>query len=99
MPEVSADELRQAVEHLHACRAVFQEVVPVTEIFQDQIAWDGIVHVFALEGHPTATKCFAWSSEVEGSDRRKFYAVLAVHPIATPHEAIRAATVHDYKAN
>jgi hypothetical protein len=31
---------------------------------------------FRLEGHPKATRAYAWSSPIEGSDKRRFYAVL-----------------------
>ena len=33
------------------------------------IAW---FHAFDLEGHPKATKAYAWSSPIEGSDKRRF---------------------------
>jgi hypothetical protein len=29
--------------------------------------WDGIVHVFKIDGHPQARKAYAWSSPIEGS--------------------------------
>ena len=35
--------------------------------------WEGVVHVFNLEGHPKATRAYAWSSPMEGSDKRRFY--------------------------
>lgn len=95
--DVSVDELRQAVERLHHCKAVFREVVPVTERFQDQLVWEGGVHVFDLTGHPTAATCYAWSAAVDGSDRRRFYAVLKAHPVSTPHEAVRASIVSDFR--
>lgn len=42
--------------------------------------WEGVVYVFDLEDHPKATRAYAWSSPVEGSDRRRFYAVLHLVP-------------------
>jgi hypothetical protein len=38
--------------------------------------WEGMVHVFDLEGHPKATRAYAWSSPIEGSTKRGFFAVL-----------------------
>ena len=93
--EVEPDKLRQAVERLHDCRAVFRGVVKVVERFQGQTVWEGIVHVFDLTGHQTAATCYAWSSPIEGSDRRRFYAVLRTPPITTPAEAVRASIISD----
>jgi hypothetical protein len=50
--------------------------------------WEGVVHVFDLEGHPKATRAYAWSSPIEGSTKRRFFAVLGIpvnrRPIGTP---------------
>lgn len=97
MIEVSTDQLQAAVEGMHHCRAHLTQSVPVAEAFNGQSVWDGVVHVFDLEGHPTASRAYAWSSPVEGSDRRKFFAVLHVPPIVSPVDAVRAAIVADHK--
>lgn len=73
--EVAPAELQAAVEATHGGTATLRDVVPVRETFQGQPAWEGSVHVFALQGHPSADTAYAWSSSVEDSDRRKFYAV------------------------
>lgn len=91
------EALQEAVQNLHNCRAKFREVVPVVEHFEGQTAWEGEVHVFNIEDHPTALVCYAWSSAVEGSDKRKFYAVLHVPPVTSPLEAVRASIIQDYK--
>ena len=96
MIEVGADELRQAVERLHNCCATFREVVPVVERFEGQTAWEGIVHVFDLAGHPHATTCYAWSSPLEGSGLRRFYAVLKLPPVSTPADAVKASIASDH---
>jgi len=41
----------------------------------------GVVHVFDLEGCPKATRAYAWSSPIEGSDKRRFYATSRRHPL------------------
>jgi hypothetical protein len=53
------------------------------------------VHVFDLAGHPKASRAYAWSSPIEGSTKRKFYAVLHVPPIDSPQKAVRASIVAD----
>jgi hypothetical protein len=97
MTDVGADQLQTAVEGMHHCRARLAQSVPVSERFSGQAVWEGVVHVFDLDGHPKATRAYAWSSPVEGGERRKFYAVLHVPPVTSPVQAVRAAIVADHK--
>jgi hypothetical protein len=97
--EVSSAELQAAVEATHGGTATLRDVVSVRETFQGQPAWEGSVHVFALHGHPSAGMAYAWSSPVEGSDRRKFYAVLHLPPVDSPEAAVRAAIVSDHRSS
>ncbi|MGD1146701.1 MAG: hypothetical protein ABR961_01975 [Thermoanaerobaculaceae bacterium] len=92
-----ANALREAVERLHGCKAKLLEAVRVVERFHGAVVWDGVIHVFSIEGHPSAVICYAWSSPVEGSGRRRFYAVLRTPPVVSPADAVRAAIVDDYK--
>jgi hypothetical protein len=97
--EITTNELKQAVERMHNCRATLVEVVPISETFQGQPVWQGIVHVFELTGHPTSTRCYAWSSPVEGSDKRRFFAVLHIPPITSAQDAVKAAIVQEYRVD
>jgi len=97
--EVASGELKKAVENLHNCSASFKESVPVKEEFEGRTAWEGIVHVFDLTGHPEADKCYAWSSPVEGSEKRKFYAVLHIPPVDSPENAVKASIIQDFRAD
>ena len=72
-------------------------MVPVKETFQGATVWEGVVHVFDLKGSPQATRAYAWSSPVEGSERRRFFAVLHIGAITSPTEAVRAAIVAEHK--
>jgi hypothetical protein len=56
------------------------------------------VHVFDLTGHPKPAKAYAWSSPIEGSDKRGFFAVLYLPPITSPGEAVLAAIVAEQRA-
>ena len=98
MTEINASvaAAKEAVERLHVCRATYMESVYVREEFQDQVAWEGTVEVFDVD-HPDTDTCYAWSSPVEDSDRRKFYAVLKIPPIDSPEAAVRASIVKDYR--
>ncbi len=92
MIEVDTGQLKLAVEAQHACTALIQSV-PVKETFEDETIWEGIVHVFKINGHPRARMAYAWSSPIEGSDKRRFFAVLRQPPVTSPGEAVRAAIV------
>lgn len=91
--DVSVDQLQRAVEDQHGGKAVLVGAEPVKETFNGQTVWEGTVHVFDLDGHPSATRAYAWSSPVEGSAKRRFYAVLHLGGIRGPADAVRAAIV------
>lgn len=95
--DVTQDQLKRTVEAQHGCTATLTQSVPVKETFGGKTVWEGVVHVFRIHGHPTATTAYAWSSPIEGSDKRRFFAVLHVPPITSPVEAVRAAIVAESK--
>lgn len=95
---MSVDQLKQAVEGQHGGKAVLVAAEPVKEVFNGQTVWDGVVHVFDLEGHPKATRAYAWSSPIEGSAKRRFYAVLHLGGIRSPLDAVRAAIVAERRS-
>ncbi len=72
--EASIQSLQQGIRDLHDCDSAWVESLPVTETFQGETV--GTVEVFDLHDHPTATRCYAWSHAVEGSERRRFVAAL-----------------------
>jgi hypothetical protein len=111
MIEVSPDELKHTVESQHGGTATLVQSVPVTEtmkrrtesdgmtVMQEQTVWEGVVHVFDLAGHATAKRAYAWSSPIEGSTKRRFYAVLHTGSITGPLEAVRAAIVAENRGS
>jgi hypothetical protein len=84
-------DLQRAVEGMHACKATLAQSVPVSEVAGGRAYWQGVVHVFDLTCHPKATRAYAWSSPIEGSDKRRFFAVLHQGPVTSPSTAVRAA--------
>lgn len=89
--------LAKAIRDLHGCNARLREVAVVKDSFRENVVWEGAVHVFDVD-HPKTKTCFAWSSPVEGSDRRKIYTVLAIPPVLSPLDAVRASIVADHKS-
>jgi hypothetical protein len=110
MTEVSADQLKSAVEAQHGCKATFVQSVPIVErakietkrgrvtSAREVTVWEGVVHSFDLFGHPKAKRAYAWSSELPDGKCR-FYAVLRLGPVTGPVEAVRAAIVAERKAS
>jgi hypothetical protein len=86
-------QLRKAVERMHGGTATLAQSVPVRETFEGKTVWEGVVHVFDLAGHPTSTRAYAWSSPIEGSTKRRFFAVLHQPRVDSPQTAVRAAIV------
>ena len=98
MPEVDSDQLGAAVEGQHGGTATFIQAVPVDERHEGETVWQGTVHIFDLVGNPTATRAYAWSSPIEGSNKRRFFAVLHMGGIKSPRDAVRAAIVAEAKS-
>ena len=97
MVEVDARQLKEAIETQHGGTATLVQALPIKETFKGQTVWEGIVHVFDLEGHPKATRAYAWSSPIEGSTKRRFFAVLHMGPIKSPLDAVRVAIVAEHR--
>lgn len=99
MAEVGTDQLKAAVESQHGGTANFVESVAVKETFDGKIVWEGTVTVFDLEGATKATRAYAWSSPIESSNKRRFFAVLHLGGIRSPRDAVRAAIVAEQKSS
>jgi hypothetical protein len=84
------------VERMHSCSASFSDAEAVAETFEGETVWEGSVSVFRVD-HPDTDTYYAWSSPIEGSENRQFYAVLKVPLIESAADAVRAAIVSDYR--
>lgn len=96
-PEIDIGDLKRAIETQHGGNATLAQSVPVTETFEGATVWEGVVHVFDLAGHPKASRAYAWSSPIEGSTKRRFFAVLHTDKINSPVAAVRAAIVAGHR--
>ncbi len=88
--KVRLERLRRAIVELHNVEATHVRSEPVHESFRDETVWDGVVEVFAVRGHPKATTAYAWAHETDDGGRR-YVAVLAVPPVNSPVDAVRAS--------
>ncbi len=85
MNELSLEAFQHAIRQTHGAEAKIADRVNVDERFEDQPVWEGEVLVFDLEGHPTASRCYAW--EVDG----EVTAVLKEGPVKSAKDAVRAS--------
>ena len=85
------EQLREAVEVMHHCKARHEQSVPIVEMFGQKTVWEGVVESFAITGHPKAKRCYAWSF-LEGNEPR-YITVLEIPPVESPQTAVRAAIV------
>lgn len=91
------ESLRAAIEDMHGGKARLVQSVPTEETFEGETVWEGVVHVFDLTGHPQANRAYAWSSPIEGSDKRRVFAVLQIPPINSARDAVKAAIVAEHR--
>lgn len=85
-------ELKKAILATHGLAALHVESVPVKEVFQGQVAWEGDVEVFAVS-HNSAKDCFAWGVRRDDNKGWDVTAVLGIPPVTTPEKAVKAAIV------
>jgi hypothetical protein len=92
------EQVRQAVEKLHNCRATHLCTEPVKEVFQGKTLWDGEVEIYGLIGHPKAATAYAWmhlDGPADSLDR--YVAVLGIPPVDSAQNAVKAAIVAEIK--
>ncbi len=91
------EALRKAIRDLHDCEATYLASVSVKESFQGLPVWEGVVSLFILEGHPEASQCYAWSHAIDGSDKRRYVAVLKVGKVDSAVDAVRVALIQEFR--
>ncbi len=91
------DELRAAIRRAHDCDAEHVESVPVREDFQGRTLWQGRVEVFDLQGHARARRCYAWAHAEEDETDADYVTVLAVPPVDSPQDAVKAALLREVR--
>lgn len=89
---------KEAIRSTYGVEARFVKAVPVTETFQGDTVWSGLVHVFDLIDHPDASRAYVWSELKDGvTARQTVKVILHAGPVESPVDAVRAAIVKEYK--
>jgi hypothetical protein len=91
------EPMRQAVERIHRCHATYRSSIRVNRQFRGQTAWAGVVSIFDVD-HREASVCFAWSASIDGSDKRRYYAILDKPPIESASDAVWASISAEHKS-
>jgi hypothetical protein len=91
------EELKDAIRHIHGVETTHVSSVPVKEKFQGKTVWEGIVEVFDLHGHPTASIVYAWTHKTDNPETPRHVTVLHVEPVTSPELAVRAAIIQEFR--
>jgi hypothetical protein len=92
------EELRDVIRKLHKAKATHVESVPVKEVFQGKTVWDGVVEVFALQGHPKTHRAYAWTHATDDPKHpRRTVTVLHIPPAISPQTAVQAAILQEIR--
>jgi hypothetical protein len=91
------DRMRRVIQELHGIGSRHVGSIQVRESYEGEVAWDGVVEVFALTGHPNATQAYAWSHETDDGGRRHV-AMLQVPPVNSAADAVRAVIIAEHRA-
>ena len=91
------EQLRDAIRRIHGVETTHVSSVPVKETFQGKTVWEGIVEVFDLHGHPTASIVYAWTHKPESTESPRHVTALHVDPVTSPELAVRAAIVQEVR--
>ncbi len=95
MPISELSELQSAVLDRFGCDSIFRGAVLVREQFLlGGSVWSGTVLVFDLIEHPTAARCYAWSTSAEGSELGEHEIVLHDEAVGSAQAAVRAYMLH-----
>jgi hypothetical protein len=93
------EELQKVIRHLHGVEARHIESVTIKETHRGRTVWEGVVEVFELIEHPTATRVYAWAHDTDDpKEPRRHVTVLHSHPIQSARDAVRAAIVQEFRS-
>ena len=88
-PPETIEEQKRAILAVHGATARHVESVPVREVFNKLVAWEGIVEVYNISGHPKAKRCYAWGYD-EGGETQ-YVTVLEIPPVDSAETAVKVA--------
>jgi hypothetical protein len=92
------EELRDTIRREHGVEPAYVESVAVNEVVEGTTAWEGVVEVFDLIGHPTAVRVYAWSHVTgDPANPKRHVTVLHSPPIKSAEDAVKAAILQEFR--
>ena len=79
--------LQDAIRALHQCDSVHVKSVPVREMLQGKVAWEGTVEIFDLPGCAAASRAYGWNYR-DGSEVKSTI-VLDLPPVNSARTAVQ----------
>ena len=85
--------LAEAIRKTHGVPAARHiGTVPIQEMFQGEVAWQGEVEVFPVDHPSGAIRCYGWGYPLnEFPTRHQYVCVLGIGPVDSPINAVRVA--------
>ena len=83
-------ELEAAVQEQLGCPSTYVEAEFVRQVWQGKVAWEGMVHVVRLSGHPEARYCYVMLLGGEEGEPPRYHFTLETMETGSTKAAVRA---------
>lgn len=86
--------LQDAICRVTGCASKYLETIPARECFRGfrgEVLWQRDVAVFEIDGHPKATRVYAWPNRDPRQETDMHVIVLEIPPVNSARTAIAAA--------
>ncbi len=90
MRHASRAELEAVVREQLGCVPSYVEAEFVRQTWQGEVAWEGLVFVLQLIGHPDARYCYVLPLPVEEGKPARYHIILESMSAGSPVAAVRA---------
>ena len=92
------ETLQAAIQKAYGREAKHVDSVPVREMFQGKIVWDGVVEVFDLSQHSLAKRAYAWGHAVlDTGNEVRVVTILGMSPVDSPSKAVQVSLLNDIR--
>lgn len=81
--------LKEAIKAVHGCESRHVATSAVKATLDGETAWEGEVETFDLQGHPKASRAYAWG--YQDGEQFRSVAVLEIPPVDSPSTAVDVA--------
>jgi len=89
MPPAEKRDFQRILAELYGCESTYEGCATVAARWGHENGRDGVINLFALVGHATAARCYAWRQH--DSVKWRYVTVLEIPPVDSAETAVRAA--------